>query len=156
MNKTYLVHSGIKGQKWGVRRYQNPDGTLTPAGIARYGTYENMERTQSRNRKIAVGVGVGVAVAGGTYLAVKNRKLSKKLGTHEAAQAKRDARNAKSKVTRAANKAKKAAAIASGEAFQLQKGDKILLSRNYGDAQMIASFMKVKGGTIWSAVTGGA
>ena len=64
--------------------------------------------------------------------------------------------NAKSKVTRAANKAKKAAAIASGEAFQLQKGDKILLSRNYGDAQMIASFMKVKGGTIWSAVTGGA
>ena len=32
-----LYHFGIKGQKWGIRRYQNPDGTLTAAGKARYG-----------------------------------------------------------------------------------------------------------------------
>lgn len=31
-----LYHWGIKGQKWGVRRYQNKDGTLTPAGKKRY------------------------------------------------------------------------------------------------------------------------
>lgn len=31
-----LQHWGIKGQKWGVRRYQNSDGRLTPAGIRRY------------------------------------------------------------------------------------------------------------------------
>ena len=31
-----LQHHGIKGQKWGRRRYQNKDGTLTPAGKKRY------------------------------------------------------------------------------------------------------------------------
>lgn len=32
----YLIHSGIKGMKWGVRRYQNPDGSLTDEGMIRY------------------------------------------------------------------------------------------------------------------------
>ena len=31
-----LYHHGIKGQKWGVRRYQNSDGSLTAAGKRRY------------------------------------------------------------------------------------------------------------------------
>lgn len=31
-----LMHSGKKGMKWGVRRYQNKDGSLTPAGKKRY------------------------------------------------------------------------------------------------------------------------
>lgn len=36
MSMDVLVHHGVKGQKWGVRRYQYADGTLTPAGKKRY------------------------------------------------------------------------------------------------------------------------
>lgn len=31
-----LYHHGVKGMKWGVRRYQNKDGSLTPSGKKRY------------------------------------------------------------------------------------------------------------------------
>lgn len=33
----YLEHHGVRGQKWGIRRFQNKDGTLTAAGQKRYG-----------------------------------------------------------------------------------------------------------------------
>ena len=36
--ETELYHYGIKGQKWGVRRYQNYDGSYTKAGMKRYNT----------------------------------------------------------------------------------------------------------------------
>ena len=36
-NDAYLAHFGIKGMKWGIRRYQNEDGSLSEAGKRRYG-----------------------------------------------------------------------------------------------------------------------
>ena len=56
-----LYHSGIKGQKWGVRRFQNEDGTLTEAGKARY----NQDGSRKNPEKMS-----------DTELANANRRLS--------------------------------------------------------------------------------
>ena len=46
----YLVHHGIEGQKWGIRRFQYEDGTLTPEGRKRYGIGEGV-RVSSKQIK---------------------------------------------------------------------------------------------------------
>lgn len=49
---SYLVHHGIKGQKWGVRRYQNFDGSYTKAGLERYGQSKaKYEESRSQYKK---------------------------------------------------------------------------------------------------------
>lgn len=41
----WLIHYGIKGQKWGQRRFQNPDGTWTEEGKKRYGRSDEKQET---------------------------------------------------------------------------------------------------------------
>lgn len=43
----YLVHHGIKGQKWGVRRFQNADGSFTAEGREHYG--RSRKKTDTSN-----------------------------------------------------------------------------------------------------------
>ena len=54
MENDTLTHWGIKGMKWGVRRFQNKDGSLTPAGKKRYdndGPEETKEEYEARKQK---------------------------------------------------------------------------------------------------------
>lgn len=89
MSKQYrideLVHYGVKGQKWGRRRYQNKDGSLTPAGRERYGSEENFDRQYDAQQKAAI-ASTKKAVDGAKELnragreleAERNRKKQKK------------------------------------------------------------------------------
>ena len=68
-----LYHSGVKGQKWGIRRYQNEDGTLTPLGKVHYGA----QKVGSAVGKAGKAVGkAGKAVAQYEVKQFKRRHLS--------------------------------------------------------------------------------
>jgi len=70
----YISQSGIKGMKWGIRRYQNEDGSLTPEGKIRYGkgTYQgkmnDVERAAYAKARVkAVGKQQAIADEQKTY-----------------------------------------------------------------------------------------
>ena len=56
MYEMELYHHGIKGQRWGIRRFQNEDGSLKPAGAKRYSTaVESAKFLSGASRAASVG-----------------------------------------------------------------------------------------------------
>lgn len=53
MDNEYLAHHGIKGQKWGVRRFQNPDGTRTALGKSRSMSMRDRIKARSEQKSEA-------------------------------------------------------------------------------------------------------
>lgn len=70
-----LCHYGVQGMKWGVRRYQNSDGTLTAAGKDRYGNLQTYERTKVRDRFTGRNEKTGLT-KGEERISKLNKKLS--------------------------------------------------------------------------------
>ena len=83
-----LYHYGVKGQKWGIRRYQNPNGTLTEEGKIRYGVDPKTGKLSAEGKKLleqdiddqrkrkvnifgslGIGVSIASAIAAGMGLA---------------------------------------------------------------------------------------
>lgn len=54
-SSSYLAHSGVKGMKWGVRRYMNRDGSLTKKGMRKYGKYQRDLEYYNQAKKHKIG-----------------------------------------------------------------------------------------------------
>lgn len=93
---THLAHYGIKGQKWGIRRFQNADGTWTAAGKERYGDSEGLTRKDKKairseykaDNKTAFELGKSATIAGraASYARKKEEKAQKKYDRNKSAK----------------------------------------------------------------------
>lgn len=154
----YIAHHGIKGQKWGVRRFQNEDGTRTAAGKAREreGSSEsgkNAFSAKAAAHKVAAKV---YSINQKTYAksnktlssmneAAKNEQLKKAAAAQEAANKKAAERQEKvselkSKASNVGNELKKMRSEDKAAGRQLASNAQTL-KRSRGAGKKVANFV---------------
>jgi len=77
MNRHELYHFGVRGQKWGIRRFQNDDGTLTSAGKDRY--YKKIAKQANKDAKKYVEAKQYYGEGAGTRRKILKGQLSEKM-----------------------------------------------------------------------------
>jgi len=89
-NKRELRHYGVLGMKWGVRRYQNEDGSLTSLGRRRLGDSPNPDRVHNQVAKDYRNVNLGLNAASNAARSASNIVGRSKNHAKEKAAAKID------------------------------------------------------------------
>ena len=84
---TYLIHYGIQGQKWGVRRFQNEDGTWTDDGLLRRKDQKHFVKEQGKINKKFDKVTYKIQAKARSGKKVSDRQINKavELGTRHRA-----------------------------------------------------------------------
>ena len=71
-----LYHHGIKGMHWGIRRYQNADGSYTEAGKKRYAKYDKKNRKGKKIAAVAATTAIAALASIGIHKALKGSNVS--------------------------------------------------------------------------------
>lgn len=93
-----LYHHGIKGQRWGIRRYQNEDGTLTAAGKSRYAKQQNRYAVKQRKENLKNRRSLSDSQLNSNIQRLQNEKRFKELTEDDLRPAKRFCTDALKKI----------------------------------------------------------
>lgn len=136
-NNNELYHWGVKGMKWGVRRYQNKDGSLTDAGQKRYARdakekeYDKYDTTTSSYYKESKKNGRSDLQADADRYVKEDLSRTKRL-TDEAAQLARNTKSANDTFIR--NKSKKSMDLSKMSDKELRDQiNRAFLEKQYND-----------------------